>query len=73
MIDLNGAIQFIERRKQIKKLKLMQRTTWVLYNLINAENVEPCEHLARIIVANVKDASTAWIITVLGPTIALDI
>ena len=44
----------------------MLKTTWELYNPINAENVDQCEHLELIIVVAAKDAFIAWIIIVLG-------
>ena len=71
MIDLNGVIQLLERREQMRKEKQMLKTTWELYNPINAENVDQCEHLELIIVAAAKDAFIAWIIIVLGLIIVL--
>jgi hypothetical protein len=70
-IDLNGVIQLIKRRKQMRKKKLMPKTTWELLNLINAENVDQCERLELIIVVAAKDAFIAWIIIVLGLIIVL--
>ena len=71
-IDSNGAIQYTEKRKLIKSTR-MQKTTWVLCNRINAENVVQCERSVLITVENVNNAFIEWIIIVLGPIIVWDI
>lgn len=73
MIDLNGVMQLTKRKNAIKNMKLMPKTIWELYNLINAENAERCEPLEHIIVVPARDASIEWTIIVLGQIIVSDI